>query len=513
MDLTAFQGMDLEALANLSDEQRKELIERLERHNKHYFYNRLELFNPYDYQREFMAAGANKLIRYLRAGNRTGKTYGAATEFAYHITGRYPFWWEGARIENGNHTFWAVGITLESAANVIQKELFGTADYRTEEFGSGTIPKDCIEKTGFVPDGPKIKACMIRHKSGQLNTLRFFGSENVSVMMGAKVALCWIDEEALNGMEIYTQCATRVINALGPGKNGLLMITATPERGYTPLNKLFDNDKSGLLYLQSASWDQCPHFTPEMIEQELAKYPEWQREMRRRGFPVLGTGAIFEIDDKELKLMEISPGDDWEVLGAVDWGESIDPTVLIVALRNLLTDTSYIYDEIYLKGSEYERSPKNLADIIKAKYPGLTVIVPHDHPALSQQLRGFGVNVMLQPFQNPPQSMLKIRRVDAQGSDVRDVETGLDEMRFMMQEGRLKVLQRCNKWFEEKASYYYEQNKNTGAVKRTEKNNHAIDASRYALLSLMGNRGGLWRDVFTPSNSFYSEPTSLNILF
>ncbi|MFW3388026.1 UNVERIFIED_CONTAM: terminase family protein, partial [Kocuria sp. CPCC 205274] len=346
------------ALDDLNDEQRQQLYEVLKPYQTYKRYNRLEWFEPRQYQREYMNAGKDYNIRYLRAGNRTGKTYGAANEFAYHITGRYPDWWEGARIEGGGHTFWAVGITLDSVATVIQKELFGTADIRTEDVGTGTIPKDAIERgQGWQPDGSRLKSCMIRHKSGQLNTLRFYGSENVAVMMGAKCALIWMDEEAFNGMEVYTQCVTRLINAFGTCKNGYMMLTATPERGNTELNQLFDNDESGLLFMRSASWDDIPGMTEEQIEQELAKYPKWQHEMRRNGLPVIGTGAIFPYSDEQITVSEVVPGPHWQILRAIDWGVSHDPTVIVEALFNPDTNTYYIYDCIYLDKSDYDRSP------------------------------------------------------------------------------------------------------------------------------------------------------------
>ncbi|WP_259544018.1 hypothetical protein, partial [Herbiconiux daphne] len=169
-------------------------------------------------------------------------------------------------------------------------------------------------------------------------------------------------------------CKARLINAVGPGKSGYLMITATPERGYTELNKLFDNDESGVLYLKSASWDDCPNFTPEMIIKELASYPKWQHEMRRRGLPVLGTGAVFDIDDEQIKLMEVNPSDHWDAIAAIDWGEKLDPTVLTVAVRNPDNDHYYLIDCFYLDGDEYSRSPHNVARILKERYPGIVVI-------------------------------------------------------------------------------------------------------------------------------------------
>lgn len=510
MDLAALkEKLTPEVLESMTHEQQRLLHEKLKQLELYQRYNKIEVFNPYDYQRQFMAAGSNCLIRYLRAGNRTGKTYGAAAEFAYHITGRYPFWWEGARVEGAGHTFWAVGITLDSVSTVIQKELFGSADCRTDDIGTGALPRDCIVKDkGWQPDGPRLKSCLINHVSGRTNTLRFYGSENTAVMMGAKCALIWMDEESFNGIEVYTQCKTRLINALGPGKNGLLMITATPERGNTELNQLFDNDDSGLLYVQSASWDDCPHFSPEQIEQEESGYPEWQRKMRRHGLPVLGTGAVFDIGDEQITVPEVNPGHNWQVLRAIDWGVSHDPTVIITAYYNPDTDVYYLADCAYLDKSTYDRSPQNVANVIlESPYPYAPVIRPHDHPALSTQLRAYGVNVLVAPAVNPPQTQLRVKRANPESRSAQDIQTGIDEMNYLFSEGRLKVSAQCVKWFNEKQTYQYQLNKNTGKTSRTGAD-HAIDASRYAVMALIFNRGVPVDEAQFPiADSFDAAPT------
>ncbi|MFW3388211.1 UNVERIFIED_CONTAM: hypothetical protein RF648_19675, partial [Kocuria sp. CPCC 205274] len=160
-----------------------------------------------------------------------------------------------------------------------------------------------------------------------------------------------------------------------------------------------------------------------------------------------------------------------------------------------------IYDCIYLDKSDYDRSPARVAELIlNSPNPHAPVIPPHDHPALTQQLRNYGVNVAYQPFRNPPQSDLKIKRISQDNTSVRDIETGLDEMRYLFSEGRLKVLQRCIKWFDEKQTYYYKLNKNTGKVTRTTPD-HAIDASRYAILSLMCHRGINYDAASTPTDN------------
>lgn len=493
-----FKSFSSAALVDLPPDELdyiRQLVALLEEYKRTH---KIDDFTPFDYQRRFMAAGQEFEIRYLRAGNRVGKTYGAAAEFAYHLTGLYPDWWKGRRIEDGGHVFWCIGITLDSVSKVIQKELIGTADCRvTELVGTGALPRDCIMlDNGWQPDGARLKQCMIRHTSGKLNTLMFYGAENHSILMGQKVAGIWMDEEPYRSLELYSQCKTRLQNSIAPGVNGILMITATPEMGNTPLNELFDQDETGLLYLQQASLDDNPNYTTEQIDKIMATLPEWQREMRRHGMPVLGNGAVFQFADSLVMTDEITPQPNWDVIAAVDWGKVVDPTVITIGFRDPVTDTYYIYDEIVLDEDEESRSPVGVARyLLNSQWRAVPVVVPHDsgldsdsNTSNGKLLRRLGVNVLPEPFRNPTDTQLNVIHPVTSGKNVRLIDTGLTEMRYLAGEGRLKVHQRCANWFKEKRGYFYRYNSNTKKMGYAGAD-HSIDASRYAIMSLMGNRG------------------------
>src|SRR5690242_3019090 len=83
-------------LSLLSSEQRLILLRRAEaeltrRTNR----NRLATYRPYTKQRQFHAAGALHRERLFMAGNQLGKTIAGGAEWAIHLTGRYPSWWQG----------------------------------------------------------------------------------------------------------------------------------------------------------------------------------------------------------------------------------------------------------------------------------------------------------------------------------------------------------------------------------------------------------------------------------
>lgn len=482
-----------ELLETMTTDEQAQLFEQLQALRHYERYHRIELFEPFEYQRKFMAAGKQFKTRYLRAGNRVGKTYGAATEFSYHLTGLYPDWWEGLTVPSSGHTYWCVGVSLDSVAKVLQKELFGTPDCRIDsELGTGSLPLHTIEKKlGWKQDGGRLLEVRIRHKDGGLNTLMFYGSENESTMMGQRVAGCMMDEEApYNSLKIFSQIQTRLLNALGEGENGFMLFTATPEQGQTKLNDLFDKNESGVLYMQSASIYDNPTYTEEQIKQFLAGVPDYQRDMRLHGIPVLGTGAVFRVDDVAIMVENIQPLPHWQIVGGVDWGLTQDATVLVFAVYDPDNDNYYIFKEYYFGGSADtgNRTAQHLANVIlNSEFASVPIIMPHDGVSRGKIMRDMGCNIPNQPFFNPQDTQLDLIKTTNSKSN-RLIGTGIDEMILLFEQERLKVDASCFNWFREKRNYFWQYNEVTGEHK-AKGQDHTIDASRYALLSLIGNRG------------------------
>ena len=84
---------------------------------------RFALYEPYEKQAMFHNLGSTVRERILSAGNQTGKTMSASHETAFHLTGKYPDWWQG-KIWNRPVRGWASGVSSESTRDVIQKKLF-----------------------------------------------------------------------------------------------------------------------------------------------------------------------------------------------------------------------------------------------------------------------------------------------------------------------------------------------------------------------------------------------------
>ncbi|TIM88683.1 MAG: terminase, partial [Mesorhizobium sp.] len=82
--------------------------------------NQLAAYRPYLRQAEFHAAGATNRERLFMAGNQLGKTRAGGAEWAMHLTGRYPRWWQG-KVFDAAVRLWAAGVTGEGTRDNPQR--------------------------------------------------------------------------------------------------------------------------------------------------------------------------------------------------------------------------------------------------------------------------------------------------------------------------------------------------------------------------------------------------------
>ena len=203
--------------------------------------DRLSSYRPYPKQAEFHAAGTAHRERLLMAGNQCGKTLAGSMEWAMHLTGDYPGWWEGKRFESAVR-LWAAGETRTTTRDTVQKLLIGEPE-QDELWGTGAIPKRAlrrIRRSSGVPNG--IDSVTVKHASGHNSTLLFKSYEQGrAAWQGETLHGVWFDEEP--PMDVYMEGLTRT-NATG----GIVMVTFTPLKGMSEVVRLFlsDSDLAGL---------------------------------------------------------------------------------------------------------------------------------------------------------------------------------------------------------------------------------------------------------------------------
>ena len=197
--------------------------------------NRLAAYRPYERQQEFHAAGSSSRERLLMAGNQLGKTYCGAAEVSFHLTGRYPDWWEGRRWDRPVR-FWAGSKTGEVTRDGVQKYLVGEPKDESV-WGTGMVPQECLVDWGRrqgIADA--LDNIVVSHESGGRSTLGFKSyDQGRQKWQGETLDGVWFDEEP--PMDIYMEGLTRTNASMG-----MTLITFTPLLGMSDVVSMFLED-------------------------------------------------------------------------------------------------------------------------------------------------------------------------------------------------------------------------------------------------------------------------------
>ena len=467
-------------------------------------YNKIQYFQPYDFQKKFYSLKAEngKLakVRGLMAANQIGKTLSEGAEVGYHATGNYPKWWEGHRV-NKNPLIVCSGVNSYTTRDLIQLELLGTTDKDDKEvLGTGWIPKHLIHKIDRKPGipGAAEKIYVKRNNGTELATILMLGFEDgASKYMGKRVDYGWADEEP--PMPIWNQLVRGTI-----ATDGKLAITYTPENGMTQLVYRLMHDCPNNYALMNATWEDAPHITPERREELLAEMMPFEREMRSQGKPLVGDSMIFPIPDEDILCDRINTDGYYFIIG-IDFGGD-HPFAVVKLAYHPDTKKAYIVDSY----KERRLTVSQEASIIRRMGGDrIPVAWPHDGnkqdknsgKPIADLYRAEGINMLDRCFSNPPEPF-RDEHSGGQG-----VEHGIKKMFWDMTEGRLKVQSDQVEWFKEKASYH----RKDGNVIRLQ--DDLMSATRYAHLSALNNDGSFRFAESPDQQSNFMRDLDVNLKF
>lgn len=454
---------EAERAAAADEEKAIALAEALKVIREHKRKHKFDFFTPYPWQMQFYGAGKTSKQRFLMAANRVGKSYSACYEIACHLTGKYPDWWPGIKFTRPINA-WALGVTGEQMRDVLQKELFGVLNGRV--FDGAYIMPDEIRSIVPAAGTPRLaKDVYVFHQSGGYSCLSFKSySQGQAPLMGSSIDIALIDEEPTDP-EIYPQVLTRTATG-NDGRGGYVLLTATPENGMTELVSQFMESLKPGQYLQNVTWDDAPHLDEDTKSQLLAAIPEYQREMRSKGIPVLGEGMVYPVAEEALKVDPFELPNHFKIVAAIDFGIA-HPTAVAWCAYDADRDIIYLTDA-YKRAGEI---PAVHAAMIRGKGAAVPLIYPHDGDntekgsgnTLADLYREAGLNVIGR-FTNPD------------GSNY--VEPGIMELLERMRTGRFKVFADIKDFFDEFRRYH---RKNGKIVKE---HDDLLDAVRYSALSV-----------------------------
>lgn len=439
--------------------------------------------------REFLFAGLKYHERYFSAANRIGKTIASCYEVSLHMTGLYPDWWKGRRFNRPVKVYIA-GSTNETTRNILQKEYLGEIG----EFGTGMIPADLIVKTTSKSGvSNAVDMLQVRHVSGGLSTGRFKSyDQGRRAFEGEEVDVIQLDE--MPDSDVYSECYTRTATT-----NGIIIVTATPLDGLTPLvlsfyseadilptdddlpnvvkvareehrEKLEEKIKNGEaspLQLKTskavvfAGWDDAPWLTEEAKVRILAACPPHLRQARSTGVPGDTGGMVFPLPMSEITVDDFPIPNHWKLLNGIDPGwhntgalfGAIDPD----------SDTLYIYAD-YKQGNV---QPVVNAEAVKTKSKWADAPVIFDYAGMGGRKEEDQIRTIYKKHG------LKLINAD------KSVEAGIAEVWERMSTGRLKIFRSCREFLKELATYSRD---DKGKIIRV--NNHCCDVVRYMCMGI-----------------------------
>lgn len=447
-------------------------IALLERRKK---YHKLEYYKPYEFQKNFHHAdgfrtpGRLALQRAIIAANKIGKTRAAAMEVAMHLTGQYPDWWKGQRFF-GPIDCMCASNTNDTTRDMVQTELFGDP-IDPQSLGSGSVPIDCIGKhTNKMGVPNAFDTVSVKHISGGRSKVQFKAYEQgFKKFMGKARDLTWLDEEP--PQDIWSQ----VIRSTFAKSQSAIMITLTPEEGWTDVVNMFLSQLATGQAVITATWDDAPHMTPEVRAEKLLTIPVHEREMRSTGTPLMGAGRVFPFAEDKIVIDPIEIPRWWPRIIGVDYGWD-HPFAAVMEAWDRDADIVYVIADY----REARVTPAIHAAAIKP-WGSWPVAWPHDglntEKGTGEQLKknyiDEGLNFLPWKATNIPQ------QGQQEGEGGNSPESAILDMYQRMETGRWKVFKTCRNWLEEYRTYHRDK-----TAKLIKIRDDTISSSRYAHMML-----------------------------
>lgn len=418
----------------------------------------------YDWQRDFVKATADHFECCLCAANQIGKTYTGTDIDAIHLLGDYPEGWDGHKFDRPP-LVWCLGYSMEKARDLLQTALFGT--YEGGKFTGGLIPKDKIvswESAGGTVNA--MRSVKVKHKRGESKVQFWSYTQGQHAIMGDVVDWFHIDEEPKD-QTIRPQVLTRTING-DNGRGGRGIYTFTPENGRTDLVIQFMDSPSPTQFFMMKGWVDAPHMTEEKRDRLLAQYPEYQRDMRSKGVPMLGHGRIYDLSDEYITCDPFEVPEHWFVIDGMDFGwDHPQAHIKLVEDRD---------NEVFYVVNAYKQSKVSANDAWGAVKPWANEIPtawPHDG-LQNEKGRDDAVQQKVH-YSDAGFNMLPSHATWPEGGN--SVESGLYSIGDLMRKGKFKIFKGLFEVLEEIRQYHRDEK---GKIVKTR--DDLLDAIRYAFM-------------------------------
>lgn len=214
-------------------------------------------------------------------------------------------------------------------------------------------------------------------------------------------------------------------------------------------------------------FDVVPHlYSQAEAEGIVAGYPDFERDARANGVPIMGSGRVFPLNEDQIKIEAFEIPGHWAQIGGIDFGWE-HPTAAVRLVHDRDADRLYVVDSYKVS----HQTPVIHGAALKVWGASLPWAWPHDGigheksggAPLKEQYRAQGLNMLAQ-------------HASYDGKDGNAVEPAIASMLDWMQTGRLKVFAHLRDWLDEFNLYHRKE----GVIVKL--GDDLMSATRYAFM-------------------------------
>lgn len=223
-----------------------------------------------------------------------------------------------------------------------------------------------------------------------------------------------------------------------------------------------------------ATWDDVPHLTKKQKDEMWAAIPIHERKARAKGVPMLGSGAIFPVDEERITCQPIAIPRHWKQIIGIDFGTDHPFAAARIAYDSdadcIYVTHCYRQRGEHTEGGEWTGSPAFHAVTLRSWGKWIPIAWPHDGLAQDRQ----SGERLAEIYRSHELNMLPERATHEDGGN--GVEAGLTDILERMQSDRFKVFAGLNDWFSEFRMYH----RKDGKIVKL--NDDLMSAMRYAVM-------------------------------
>ena len=220
----------------------------------------------------------------------------------------------------------------------------------------------------------------------------------------------------------------------------------------------------------TATWDDAPHISDEKKVIILANFPPYQKAMRSRGVPLMGSGLIYEVDEELIKCDRFTPPNHYRIINGMDFGWD-HPWAMIQLAIDEENDVVYVtraFKRRKLLPHDAYRATKSWSD-------GVPVAWPQDGLQTRENGKEKRDVYIEEGFE------LVDNHATWEGGGV-SVHVGIVQLNRLFQTGQLRIFSDLHEVFEELRQYHTRKIGKDERVEIVKKNDDILDAIRYAYM-------------------------------